>query len=206
MTATHRAPDDTAHVATSDLLNRLRDVARPEHVTVDWLVGHLGERSFGLVLFLLGLLGVLPGISGLIAVLLAVPAIEMILGRRRPKFPGFVGRRRVPMRRLVKLIDRAVPLLRRIETIVHPRWRTPFQATKRVVGFVVLLLAATLLAPVPFSNVPPALAILAIALAYLEEDGILLSLALGAGLVMLGVAAGVLWATVKTTGFLVRQI
>ena len=69
---------------------------------------------------------------------------------------------------------RLVPVLRWLERFIRPRWATPFEATKRGVGGVVLLLSASLLAPVPLSNVPPALAIMLIAFAYLEEDGVLL--------------------------------
>jgi hypothetical protein len=39
-------------------------------------------------------------------------------------------------------------MLRYLERIIHPRWLTPFEATKRIVGGVVLLLGVCLLAPV----------------------------------------------------------
>jgi hypothetical protein len=76
------------------------------------------------------------------------------------------------------MIGRVVPVLRYLERVIHPRWLTPFEATKRVVGGVVLLLGVSLLAPIPLSNVPPALLIVLIAFAYLEEDGLLLCAAL----------------------------
>jgi hypothetical protein len=72
------------------------------------------------------------------------------------------------------------------ERFVRPRWTTPAEGTKRVVGGIVLLLSAGLLAPVPLSNVPPALAIMLIAFAYLEEDGLLLCGALVIAFVMVG--------------------
>jgi hypothetical protein len=68
------------------------------------------------------------------------------------------------------------------------------------VGGVVLLLAASLLAPVPLSNVPPALATGLIAVAYLEEDGALLGLALAAALAMLAVAAVAAWEALGAAG------
>jgi hypothetical protein len=73
--------------------------------------------------------------------------------------------------------------------VIHPRWRTPIGATKRLVGAVVLVLSATLvLIPVPLSNVAPALVIALISLAYLEEDGILLLIAVLAAVILLVVA------------------
>jgi hypothetical protein len=69
------------------------------------------------------------------------------------------------------------------------------------VGGVVLLLAAGLLAPVPLSNVAPALAIVLIAFAYLEGDGALLGVALAAALAMLAVAALAAWEALGATGW-----
>ena len=109
--------------------------------------------------------------------------------------------RRFEAERLARVVRRVVPVLRWLERIIRPRWATPFEATKRVVGGVVLLLAVSLLAPVPLSNIPPALAIGVIAFAYLEEDGLLLGIALSAALVMLAVAAATAWEALSTTGW-----
>jgi hypothetical protein len=84
-----------------------------------------------------------------------------------------------------------------LERVVRPRWRTPFEATKRVVGLVVLLLGATLLAPVPFSHVIPAFVIMLLAFAFLEEDGVLLCLALAAATISLFVTIAAVWGTIE---------
>jgi hypothetical protein len=97
-------------------------------------------------------------------------------------------------RRLVAVVRRAVPLLRYLERFIYPRWTTPFETTRRLVGGVVLLLSFTLFIPVPLSNIPPAVLISLVAVAYLEEDGALLSLALIAALVLLAVLiSGAIW-------------
>jgi hypothetical protein len=51
-------------------------------------------------------------------------------------------------------------------------------------------------APIPLSNVAPALVIVLIALAYLEEDGLLLSIAMVAAVIVLAVTVAVVWAAV----------
>jgi hypothetical protein len=140
-------------------------------------------------------------VSAVAGVLLAVPAAQMILARRAPVFPRRVATRRFDTRRLARVVRRVVPVLRWLERFIRPRWTTPFEATKRVVGGVVMLLGASLLAPVPLSNVPPALTIALIAFAYLEEDGVLLCAALAAALAMLAVAAAVAWETTSATGW-----
>jgi hypothetical protein len=73
--------------------------------------------------------------------------------------------------------------------MIRPRWDTPFEATKRLVGVVVVILScAIVLAPIPLTSVVPALVIALIALAYLEEDGLLLLIALVAAVGVLAVA------------------
>lgn len=187
---------------TSVVLDDLLEGAPAERVTLGWLVGGLGDRSFGVVLLVLALLGLLPGVSAVAGALLMVPAFQMILARRGAAFPRRVAARRFEAERLARVVRRIVPVLRFLERFIRPRWATPFEATKRAVGGVVLLLAASLLAPVPLSNIPPALAIVLIAFAYLEEDGLLLAAALAAALVMLAVAAVAAWEVVSATGWL----
>ena len=155
-----------AHVPTSEVLDGLLEEAPGERVTIAWLLDSLSERSFGIVMLIMGLVALVPGASAVIGVLLAFPALQMILARKSPAFPGFIARRQVPTPRLARLIARINPGLRRLERLIRPRWPTPFVATKRVVGFVVLLLGITLLVPVPFSHVIPALVIMLLSLAY----------------------------------------
>jgi hypothetical protein len=90
-----------------------------------------------------------------------------------------------------------VPVLRYLEKVIHPRWAIPLEATKRLVGAVVVILNVTLmLTPIPFSNIVPALVIAVISLAYLEEDGLLLSLALLNAVVVVTLELAAVWETV----------
>jgi hypothetical protein len=194
----------TVREPTSIVLERLLEGAPDDHVSLGWLVDNLRDRSFGIVLLIMGLVALVPGASGIIGVLLMIPALQMILARKGPFFPGVIARRRVPKAKLARLIARINPVLRRIEKVVRPRWPTPFEATKRSVGFLVLLLAATLLAPIPFSNIVPALVIVLLSFAYLEEDGIALCIALAAALVSLAAVAAIVWAAIRGIDFLDR--
>ena len=76
MGATGLSPIDP-RAATSTILQNLLLHAPDETVTLDWLICHLGRRSFGIVLLLLGLLACLPGISAVAAVLIPIPAYQM---------------------------------------------------------------------------------------------------------------------------------
>jgi hypothetical protein len=66
------------------------------------------------------------------------------------------------------MLNRAVPVLRYLERFIRPRWQTPFEMTKRVVGGAILLAGTPLFAPIPLSNVPPALVIILPSFADLE--------------------------------------
>jgi hypothetical protein len=50
------------------------------------------------------------------------------------------------------------------------------------------------------SNVIPALAIMLIAFAFLEEDGVLLCIALAAAAVSLAITAAAIWGTIEASG------
>jgi hypothetical protein len=189
------------HVPTSVVLMRLLDDAPTDRVSLAWLISRLGERSFGLLVLIVAFLGLAPAVAMLAMLLLPFPAIQMILGHEGPSLPNFFSMRSIPTRHLSRLAVWSIPLLRRLEVFIHPRWPTPFQATKRLVGLTILLLAVTLIAPFPF-NIIPTLVIMLISFAYLEEDGILLCISIVAAILSFLITAGTVMATVQTTGFL----
>ena len=77
-------------------------------------------------------------------------------------------------------------------------------ATKRLVGFVVMVLDATLFMPIPLSNIIPGALTMLIAFAYLEEDGVMLCIALGTSLGSLAITAAQVWAALSGADFLLR--
>jgi hypothetical protein len=65
------------------------------------------------------------------------------------------------------------------------------------VGTVVVILNTVMvLAPIPLTNVVPALVIAVISLAYLEEDGLLLAIAVLAAVIVMTIAVVAVWETV----------
>jgi len=103
----------------------------------------------------------------------------------------------LPTKQILRLGGRAIHVLKYLEKVVHPRWPITFEAAKCAVGVMILLLTAVLLlTPVPLSNVAPAMVISLISLAYVEEDGLLLSVALLAAIILVGIAAAAVWGTI----------
>jgi hypothetical protein len=199
--ATILVPQPTADARTptpaSVVLQRLHDEAPPNHFTLGWLMVGLQTRSFGIITLLLALVAIAPGISIAAGMLLMIPAFQMVAGKPAPVFPRLVADRSLPTRHLAALVQRCLPVLRYLERGIHPRWRTPLGPTKRIVGIVIALLSATLIvSPIPFSNIVPALVVALISIGYLEEDGVLLSVALLSAVIALAVATMAVWETV----------
>jgi hypothetical protein len=104
---------------------------------------------------------------------------------------------RLPTNQLLRLGGRAIHILKYLEKAVHPRWPMTFEVAKRAVGIMVLLLTVVLLlTPVPLSNVAPAMVISLISLAYVEQDGLLLSAAFLAAIILIGIGSAAVWGTI----------
>jgi len=191
-------PSDTINRAPSSrVLEEVIRQAPAEYVTIGWLTSTLHRHSFGIIMLSLGLLATTPVGSTVPGLILAIMAVQLITGRAEPVFPQFIMTRRLPTKQLLWLCDRAIHVLKYLEKAVHPRWPMTFEMAKRAVGVIVLLLTAVLLLmPVPLSNVAPAAVISLISLAYVEEDGLLLSVALLAAIVLVGIESAAVWGTI----------
>jgi hypothetical protein len=73
--------------------------------------------------------------------------------------------------------------------------------TDRLVGLIVFLLALSAGWPFPLVNVIPGLIVVLIAIAYLQEDGLLLVVALAAALISLLGLAWTLWASARAIAY-----
>jgi hypothetical protein len=72
-----------------------------------------------------------------------------------------------------------------------------FEVAKCAVGVIVLLMVLILLlTPMPLSNIAPAMVIAMISLAYVEEDGLLLSAAFLAAIILIGIASVAVWGAI----------
>ena len=196
--------DARAPVSASAILQRLHDEMPPGHFTLGWLMHNLQKRSFGIIMLLLALVAIAPGIAIGAGILLMIPALQMIAGKAAPIFPRRIANHALPTKHLAELIQRCLPGLRHLETVIHPRWHTALGPSKRIAGVVIMLLGVTLVvSPIPFSNVVPALIVALISIAYLEEDGFLLSIALIAALIMLATAVLAMWEAVAGAKWIV---
>jgi hypothetical protein len=179
---------------SSRVLQEVIRQAPAEYVTLGWLTSTLHRNSFGITMLCLGLLATIPVGSSVPGLILAVLAVQLISGRPEPVFPNFILMRRLSTKHLLLLGNRAIHVLKYLEKVVHPRWPLTFEVAKRGVGVVILLLAIVLLlTPVPLSNVAFATVISLISIAYIEEDGLLLSAAFLAAIILIGIGSAAVW-------------
>lgn len=197
-------PDETVAPArpTSAVLANLLAADLPATVTPDWIIDGLGQRSYGLVMLLLGLLALMPGLSLVAGLLLVWMSSQMILARPAPTMPRVLRRRAVPTRRFAGLLTRLIPAMRFVERFIHPRWPTPFAATQRGLGILLLLLGISLMSPIPFTQYVPAIVIMAMAIAYLERDGVMLVGSVAGALLSLAITGAELWVAYSGAGAL----
>jgi hypothetical protein len=191
-------PADTKNRAPSSrVLQEVIRQAPAGYVTVGWLTSTLHRHSFGIIMLCLGLLATTPVGSTVPGLILAIMAVQLIVGRAEPVFPHFIMTRRLPTKQLRWLGDHAIHVLKYLEKAVHPRWPMTFEVAKHAVGVIVLLLTVVLLlTPVPLSNVAPAMVISLISLAYVEEDGLVLSVGFLAAIILIGIGSAAVWGTI----------
>lgn len=183
----------------STLLNQLSLADAGSPISVGEIVGVIGNRAFGALLFALAAPVALPipipGFSVIMGVPLLLLTCQLMIGRRQPWLPAAILRRSFARRGFSRIIARIVPWLERVERVIGPRhlWVTE-PLGERIIGSLGFVLALTFFIPVPFGNMLPALGLALSALGLLERDGrvILAGAGIGAiGLLMLmGVAYG----------------
>jgi hypothetical protein len=179
--------------AASEALTALRPRLEGELVSLRELAEHFGDRAPALLLLVLALPEAVPlpiaGVSAILAVPIMAIAVQLVLGGGRLGLPPWVARRGLPTAWLRVAIDRGVPILRRAERWIGPRLGALGGAT-RLAGAATLVMGFILFLPIPFGNVPPAIAIVLLALGLIQRDGVLVLAGLvTSAAVVIGLAA-----------------
>lgn len=186
---------DSPHSLT-ELIGRVEEA--PEHdgrTTLDEILDTLGERAFGPLLVLAGLvavapfLGDLPGASTLIGVFVLLVSGQLLLGREQPWLPAWLLDMSVKTRTLVKTMGWLHRPARFVDGLLRPRLGWIVRGTGRYViaGFSIAI-AATMpfMEVVPFSANVAGLALVVLGLSLLVGDGLVAML----GLLFTGGALG----------------
>jgi len=178
--------DAPARESVAGTLGQLKAAAEAPRVSLGTLVDELGQRTYGPLLFSIGViaispLGAIPGASVILATLIILMAVQMSLRAHRPWLPERLRRVAVDGARSRRAIAAMEPRLRWLDRVARPRW--PWLLAKPALHVVVLGLCALAvlmypLALVPFGVLPVAAAITVIGLGLLCADGLVIAAAL----------------------------
>jgi len=194
--SSEQAMNATGRLPASAIIENVVRGGTEEIVTVEWLLRQSPVAARETLMLMLALTALIPGASlpaGLILILLAVP---MLFAQEGIWLPRYIAARPISMPKLVRMVERVLPVLRWQERMIHPVAQRLVGLSRPLGALLIVALAATLLVPLPLSNVPPALAIAMIAVSYLETSGILLAVSALSGVLSLAVTGSTVWAAV----------
>ena len=152
----------------------------------------LGRRSFGMLLFVSTLPGLIPipGVGGAISgPLVVLIGLQLLVGLRKPWLPGFIARRGPHRHAMARFRDLLAPWLTRLERLVKPHAAAMLdhRLASAFTGLLLVLLGVLLALPIPFTNYLFAALLLMFAFALLERDGRLMGVAWAAAVVAIAV-------------------
>lgn len=148
-------------------------------ITMGDLVEKLGDRSFTLVILLLSLPNALPlpgipGVSTVTGLPILFMATQILLGRKKIWLPKSWMQKRFSCERMARIVAKALPMILWFEKFLHPRLMVLTESVgQRVLALLMIIMAFILILPVLGGNFFPGFAIFLLALALLEEDGVL---------------------------------
>lgn len=199
------ATDAPLHEALLHLLDRFQG----RDIRLSDLLDAMGHRGFGFVYVLFGMLAaVLPtGLCSLMAVPVLLFSAQQAAGHARPYMPARFDGKRFPAQAIQSGLQRRQHWIRRVERFAKPRWAPMTSApVNRVAAVFCLLLALVILAPGPFTNVPPGIAIALFGFAMAERDGLLMSISFVTGVLGFVVGLSALIATALLVWSWIGQI
>ena len=151
--------------------------ARTEDITVREIVAFFGDRGVGALLFVFGApmsipIPLIPGVSFIFSLPLLILGGLMVMGTSKPWVPAFLANKMVSREWSAKAMEITIPVLKKIENFSRPRlpWMLSDFAY-RWTGIVTILMAISIMFPLPFSNTGPGFAIVVMAVARIMHDG-----------------------------------
>lgn len=195
----------------SEVLAEIANDPARETIAVADIREAMGDRAFGALLFVFAVPNALPvnapGVSTVLGIPLLFLGLQLVFGMRAPWLPRAVMARSVQRPSFARAMAVVVPWIRRIERLLQPRLQPlTSRGFERVVGLVCTVLAVVLMLPIPFGNLPPAVAICLLALALLEKDGLAMLVGLAAAAGALFIVSGVILGIAKAVSLSLRHL
>ena len=172
---------------TSDILKKLISDESQQILTVEQIVKALGPTSFGTSLMVFSIPEVLPiplpGMTMVMVIPTGIISSQLVRGKREIRLPNALLKRSIPRKAFAAAVNAILPFLERAERGTRVRWRWASNpVAKRFLGLFILIMAAVIALPIPFTNMPAAISVFIISLGMVERDGVLISLGILLGL------------------------
>ena len=196
MLGIHRNRDKKPQpITTRALVEELATGNADDAMTLGELLDRFSERSFGLFLLIVMLPTFIPIPVGMGAVsggLTSLIGLQFLARFEHPWLPRFIARHEIHRHRLISFRDRMGKWLDRIEKLTKPRNQAMLThpIAHAFTGLLLVFLGAALSLPLPLTNYPFGLVLLAFAFALIERDGRLMILAWIAGIAEIAMIVG----------------
>lgn len=170
-------------------------------LTLDELVSTFGERGFGALLLMLGLIsaviGVIPGTTTLLGIPILIIGFQLLLRRDELWLPGWILKRDLPRAAFADAAAKVRLRLERVERFSKPR--LGFMSTdlsEALIGLMCVIWAAVLMLPLIGFNLFPSLIVAAFGFGLMQRDGLMMLVgwAVSAGM---GIFTWLVWETVS---------
>ncbi len=177
-----------------------------ERITLGEMAEAFGDRAFGLLILLLCLPGLLPGMATIFGTPMLILGVQMGLGFRQPRLPGFIARQSLKRTDVMRLSSGSSKWLGRIEQWVRPR-PGPFTGNlaDRLVGWLAAYAAIMLILPGPGTNGPPAFGTIIMSLGVVENDSKIVGIGIFATLLgnlfATAVLVAIAWFGIEALGY-----
>lgn len=190
-----RKPKAPPPITTRALVDQLAEGDPNEALTLGDLLDRFSERSFGLFLLIVMLPTFIPipmGMGGVSGALTSLIGLQFLARLEHPWLPRFLARQEVHRYRIVSFRNSMGSWLDRLERLTRPRNLGILQhpVAHAFTGLLLTLLGILLSLPLPLTNYPFGLVLLAFAFALIERDGRLMLLAWALGLIEISLIAG----------------
>ena len=170
---------EPATSTASQWLTALRSsIAEADAVSVGHMAAAAQGRIHGLLLIVLALPETVPmiGFSLVLATPIAAVALSLLIYGPMQPLPERIRARSVPVHAFDRALTAALPWIRRLERVTHPRWPAMGERS-RPFGAIALMAAVIMAIPMPGANWLAGVCVVLTGLGLLQRDGLLLLVA-----------------------------
>ena len=166
------------------VLHKLDDAVVDDHASLDGILNEFGDRSFGPILTLCGVimitpLGAIPGAPIIIAACIIANSLQLLLGRNKLSLPKRISGLKVSKSHVKKSKAFMKPIFERIDGHLRPRMSWAATKTVRIIVAIISIVLALLLlilSPMPFGAMIPGALIAFFGLGIMARDGLVLTI------------------------------